>query len=137
MKRVLFILIQIKGEPVPPWPPRLQRPWFLQIQKQSFKDDFQNQCSLKFRKFHKKTPVLESLVNKVTDRKAYNFIKKRLHHRCFPVKFAKLFIEYLFSQHTSGGCFCRSMYSYVDRYSCSYTRSQLEMCKKYCKHLKT
>ena len=97
-----------QGEPVPPWPPRLQRPCFLQIQKQSFKDDFQNQCSLKFRKFHKKTPVLESLVNKVTDRKAYNFIKKRLHQRCFPVKFAKLFTEHLFSQHTSGGCFCRS-----------------------------
>ena len=35
-------------------------------------------CSLKFRKFHRKTPVLESL-----------FIKKRLQLRCFPVKFAK------------------------------------------------
>ena len=34
-------------------------------------------------------PVLESLSNKNAGKKAYNFIKKRLHHRCFPVKFPK------------------------------------------------
>ena len=33
--------------------------------------------------------MLESLFNKVTGVKACNFIKKRLQHRCFPVKFAK------------------------------------------------
>ena len=37
-----------------------------------------------FCKFHRKTPVLESLFNR-----ACNFIKKRLQNRCFPVKFAK------------------------------------------------
>ena len=33
--------------------------------------------------------MLESLFKKVPGLKAYNFIKKRLQHRCFPVKFAK------------------------------------------------
>ena len=33
-----------------------------------------------------KISVLESLFNKVTSLKASNFIKKRLQHRCFPVK---------------------------------------------------
>ena len=42
---------------------------------------------LKFRKFHRKTLVLESLLNKVT--KNYNFIKKRLQHRNFLVEFVK------------------------------------------------
>ena len=31
----------------------------------------------------------ESLFNKVTDLQACNFVKKRLRHKCFPVKFAK------------------------------------------------
>ena len=35
-------------------------------------------CSSKFRKFHKKTPMLESLFNKM-----------RFQHRSFPVKFPK------------------------------------------------
>ena len=38
----------------------------LTLQKQSFADVLQNRCSLQFRKFHSKTPVLESLFNKVT-----------------------------------------------------------------------
>ena len=45
---------------------------------------YEKRCSQKFRKFHKKTPVLESLFNE-----ACNFIKKRLQQRCFPVKFAE------------------------------------------------
>ena len=44
--------------------------------------------------------MLEPLFNKVAGLKAYNFIKKRLQHRCFPVNIAKLlrtafFIEQL------------------------------------------
>ena len=50
-------------------------------------------------------PVLESLFNKVAGLKAYNFIKKRLQHRCFPVKFAK-FLETPFLESIPGGCFC-------------------------------
>ena len=34
--------------------------------------------------------MLESLFNKVAGLRACNFIKKRLQHRCFPVKFANL-----------------------------------------------
>ena len=33
--------------------------------------------------------MLESLLNKVTDLKAYNFINKRIQRRCFPVNIAK------------------------------------------------
>ena len=33
--------------------------------------------------------MLESLLNKVAGLKAWNFVKKRLQHRCFPVKFKK------------------------------------------------
>ena len=43
----------------------------------------------KFRKFHKKTPVLESHLYKAAGLKACNFIKKRIQYRCFPVKFEK------------------------------------------------
>ena len=48
-----------------------------------------NRCSGKFRKFHKKILVSESLFNKVTSHQACSFTKKRLQHRCFPVKFSK------------------------------------------------
>ena len=47
-------------------------------------------CSQKAWKFHRKTPVLESIFNKVAGLWACNFIKKKLQHRCFPMKFAKL-----------------------------------------------
>ena len=46
-------------------------------------------CSEKFRKFHRKTTVLESLFNKVAGLKACNFIEKGPQYRCSPVKFAK------------------------------------------------
>ena len=35
------------------------------------------------------TPVLESLLNKFASLQICNFIKKRLQHRCFPMKFAR------------------------------------------------
>ena len=44
---------------------------------------------LKFRKFYRKTPVLESIFNNISGLQSCNFIKKRLQHRCFPIKFAK------------------------------------------------
>ena len=40
-------------------------------------------CSKKFRKFYRKTPVLESLFNKAAGPKTCNFLKKRLQHRRF------------------------------------------------------
>ena len=45
--------------------------------------------SSKFIKFHRKTLASECLFNKVACLNACNFIKKRLWHRCFPVKFVK------------------------------------------------
>ena len=50
--------------------------------------------------------------------KACNFIKKRLQHRCFSLKFAKFLRTPLFTEHsgdcfcTSGGCFCNSLRVY-------------------------
>ena len=40
------------------------------FQKQSLAGVLQNRCSKKIRKFHRKTPVLESLFNKVVGLKA-------------------------------------------------------------------
>ena len=42
-----------------------------------------------FFKISQRTPVLESLFNKVADLRACNCIKKRLQHRCFNVKCTK------------------------------------------------
>ena len=47
--------------------------------------------------------MLESVFNKVAGLQACNFIKKRLQHRCFPVKFVK-FLRTPFSHNTSRGC---------------------------------
>ena len=46
-------------------------------------------CSEKFRKMHRKPPVLESLFNKVASLQASNFTKKRLQHSYFYVNIAK------------------------------------------------
>ena len=40
------------------------------------------------RRFHRNTPVLEFIFNKVAGSKACNLIKSRLQQRCFPMKFA-------------------------------------------------
>ena len=50
---------------------------------------FKKKCSVKYRKFNRKTPVLESLFNNVEGLQACNFIKKIFQHWCFPMKFAK------------------------------------------------
>ena len=50
--------------------------------------------------------MLDSLFNKVKGLKTCKFIKKRLQHRCFPVKSAK--ILRLLLRNISGGCFLDS-----------------------------
>ena len=50
------------------------------LQKQSFVVVPENKCSLKFHKFRRKTPVLESRFNKVIVLQTCNFIKKRHQH---------------------------------------------------------
>ena len=52
-----------------------------------------------FNKFHRKTPVLESLYNKVADLQVCNFFKKRLQHRSFPVQICKTFKNTYFEEH--------------------------------------
>ena len=74
-------------------------------EKQSFADVLQNICSENFCKFHSKTTVLEPLFAKGVVPQDCSFIKRSLQHRCFPVKFAKLW-RTPFLQNTYSGCFC-------------------------------
>ena len=60
---------------------------------------------LKTCNIHRKTPVLESLLSKVASLEACNFIKKRLHYRCFPVNIAKVLRKF-YIKNTTDGCFC-------------------------------
>ena len=55
---------------------------------------------------HRKTTVLESLLNKVAGFQVCNFIKKILQHRCFPVNIAKFLRAPIWKTFTNG-CFCR------------------------------
>ena len=50
-----------------------------------------------FRNKYRKRPVLKSLFNKVSGLQPAALSKKRLHHRCFPVKLlrTRFFIEHL------------------------------------------
>ena len=60
---------------------------------------YEKRCSLRFRKFRTKTPVLESLFNKVARLKTCQFIKRRLKHNCFPMKFATFLRTPIFEKH--------------------------------------
>ena len=51
------------------------------------------------REFHRKTLALESLFHKVAGLKDCKFIKRRLQHRCFPVKFPKFLRTAIFTEH--------------------------------------
>ena len=53
----------------------------------------------RFCKFQRETPVMEYLLNKFVGLNACNFINKRFHHKCFPLKFAKLFKNTYFEEH--------------------------------------
>ena len=52
-----------------------------------------------FCNIHSKTPVLESLFNKVAGLKVCNFIKKRLQLRYLPVNIAKFLRTTFFIEH--------------------------------------
>ena len=57
-----------------------------------------NHCSLSekaatrgvLHKFHRKTPALESFLNKVAGLTTFNFIKKKFQRGCFPVNFLEI-----------------------------------------------
>ena len=72
--------------------------------KQQFVDVLQNHCSQKFCKIHWKTSMLESFFNKVAVFKTWNFIKKTIQQRYFPVNFPKFLIT-PFLQNISGWLF--------------------------------
>ena len=61
------------------------------LQKQSFADILQRGVLKSFANFTRKHLCWRSLFNKTAGLKAWNFIKKRLQHKFFSVKFAKLF----------------------------------------------
>ena len=63
-----------------------------------------NRFSYKFRKIHRKTPVPESLFNKVAVLRPATLLKKRLWYRCFPVNFVK-FLRTRFYRTRLGDCF--------------------------------
>ena len=54
---------------------------------QPFADVLQNSCPKKFCSSHRETAVLASLFNKIL--KAWNFITKKLQHKCFSVNSAE------------------------------------------------
>ena len=63
----------------------------LSSQKSSFDDVLQKRLCYEFRKFHRKTSVLESffLIKLQALRQAYNFVKERLQHKCPLAKFLR------------------------------------------------
>ena len=69
------------------------------MKKQLLADVLQNRCSYKFRIFHRKTPVMESLLDRFGGPQACNFTEKRLYHRCFPVKFVKFLRTAFLTEH--------------------------------------
>ena len=75
---------------------------------------------------YRKTPVLESLFEKIARLMACNFIKKRLQHRCFPVNMAKIFNSTYFKEYLQLllDCFLLYMLGYQ------------KLLKKYTKQLK-
>ena len=90
----------------------------------SFTDVCSKQMFLKYLQNHKKTPVLESLFNKVADLKACNFIKKRLQGK---------FLRAAFLQNTSGSCFCIISLEFPSpllKFNCSLYKARPSSCPK-------
>ena len=67
--------------------------YFAIYQKQSLADVFQNMCNI-----HRKRPVLKSLFDNVAGPQVYNFVKKRLRYRCFPVNFVNIIRTTFFTE---------------------------------------
>ena len=73
----------------------------MEVKKQPPEVFCKKSCSKKFREIPRKTPVPESLFNKVAGLRPATLLKKRLWHRCFPGNFVK-FLRTPFLQNTSG-----------------------------------
>ena len=71
--------------------------------KQSFAD-ISKQSFLNVSQISRENTYVRVSFNKVAGQKTWYFIKRRLQHRCFPVKFLKV-LRTPFLQNNSGGCF--------------------------------
>ena len=83
-----LVFIQAALQKLPKWNKHynLLNWWGSYEQKESFQIFCKTAALKNFAKIHRKTSVLKSPFNKI---KAWNFIKYRLQHTCFPVNFAK------------------------------------------------
>ena len=78
---------------------------FLILKIVSFYPRIKNVIIIIICNIERKTPVSESLFNKVASLDVCNFIKRRLQYRCFLVNIAKLLWKF-YLKNTTGGCFC-------------------------------
>ena len=69
------------------------------MQKQSFADVFPSKCSYKFRKFYRKTLLLESLFDKVASFQAYSFYWEETPAQAFYCEIYKIFKNTFLSEH--------------------------------------
>ena len=91
--------------------------WLIAVTKSSYRKCSIKQAVLKnFAIFKEKTPVLESLFNKVAGLQACDFIKKRLQHRCFPVNVTK-FLSMLVLTKSANGLFCVTLLYHLTLFS--------------------
>ena len=92
-----------------------------QTQKQPPDLFYKKSCSQRFNNILRKKPVYESLLNKVAEFPACSYIKKRLQHRHFPVKYCEIFKNTYFEKHLPTAAFvdCKNVYR--------TTESQIEM----------
>ena len=72
--------------------------------------------SLKIQQYRQESTVLESLFNKVAGLKVCKLIKKRLQHGRFSLNIS-IFLEQLFLQNTSVGCFCNQNKNFITQNS--------------------
>ena len=68
-------------------------------QKQPPEVFYKKSCSKTFGNIHRKTPTLESLLNRVTCLKTCNVIKKRLQRRLFSSEYCEIFRNTYFEEH--------------------------------------
>ena len=87
-----------------------------------FMNDRHRTCSVKKRcQHHRKTPMLKSVFNKIAGVQPYNFIKRRLQHRCFSCQNSGIFKSIYFKEHlknkehlpTAASCVSEAKYAYV------------------------
>ena len=75
------------------------KPCVKDLQKHSYRGVLLKKCFQKFHKSHRKTPVSESLFNKVPGLRPATLFKKRIWHRCFTVNFVKFLRTPFFIEH--------------------------------------